>query len=330
MKRLAAGVAAILAVVLMAVGIYRFAWPDNPNVDGSIPPQVELSEEEILKRRAAGIDRTEGTPAQSIVVYFTDGLKNGLVLQPVKFLVPKLADPATAVVSELIRGERELQLYSEIPQGTKLLSILRQNGIYEVNFSSELNTMQGSASVESFVATLAYSLTELPDTKGVRILIDGKADLLPHGLDNSPSRIFTREAARNFEIGKLDGSQSDTQIVNYDQFKSLLRRVDPARLQDKDKLRASVEGIGNYIALEYTPSQLQALAANPDNQSYERVLGQFFSSLQVKEDRSEILSRGDGIIWVMTVTKEGYVLKVSLLKRPDYSNIWIIQSVGAL
>lgn len=165
---------------------------------------LPLSEEEIIEKRKETLDHSLGQESQVIIVYFPDGLTNGLVLQPIQILVPKSENPELSAVNELIKGVPQLKLNTSFPEGTQVLNIKKEKGIYFVNFNSNFQNLGSSTSpLQDVIASLVYTLTEFPDTEGVQILINNEQPyLLPGGVINKP---FTREDVKTwFEVGKLE------------------------------------------------------------------------------------------------------------------------------
>lgn len=86
-------------------------------------------------------------------------------------------DKYTAILESLLSGPTEKGQTSIVPKKTKLQSVTLKNGTAVVSFSSELqkNFVGGSTGEEMLVGSIVNTLTEFPEVKQVRILIDGRS-----------------------------------------------------------------------------------------------------------------------------------------------------------
>lgn len=86
-------------------------------------------------------------------------------------------DPYTAAMRSLLSGTKEKGQTTIIPKQAKLQSVKVENGTASVSFSKELakNFVGGSTGEEMLVGSIVDTLTEFPEVKRVRILIDGKS-----------------------------------------------------------------------------------------------------------------------------------------------------------
>jgi hypothetical protein len=89
------------------------------------------------------------------------------------------AGVADQAMRELLRGpteeERKGGYGTEIPNGTRLLSIRISNGIASVNFSAELNRGGGACHVAAVRAQIESTLRQFPSVKRVVIASDGNS-----------------------------------------------------------------------------------------------------------------------------------------------------------
>lgn len=118
----------------------------------------------------------------------------------------------TAALESLLEGpddfERGYGLTSEVPDGTQLLGLTIEDGIARVDLTSEFESGGGSASMQTRIAQVVYTITQFPTVKGVLFSLDGQpvdviggegivvdepltrrgfADLLPAILVSSPT-----------------------------------------------------------------------------------------------------------------------------------------------
>lgn len=95
-------------------------------------------------------------------------------------LIPKTVRVKTkdslpkAALTEMIAAERK-QSYPILPKGLSVLSVEVKDGLAIANFSKELADIDKSTSTEElFTAMTVNTLTEFPDIKEVKFLMDGK------------------------------------------------------------------------------------------------------------------------------------------------------------
>jgi germination protein M len=137
----------------------------------------------------------------------------------------------TAALETLLEGpdsfEEDYGLRSAIPDGTQLLGLSIDDGIARVDLTSEFETGGGSASMQTRLAQVVYTITQFPTVEGVVFSLDGEpidvlggegiiidhpltrrdyADLLPAILVTSPaltqsveSPVLIRGSANVFE-----------------------------------------------------------------------------------------------------------------------------------
>lgn len=72
--------------------------------------------------------------------------------------------------------ELEQGYLSNIPEGTRLLSLKFENGIAKANFSSELNQVSGSCTVLGIRAQIEETLKQFQTVNAVEIAIEGQTE----------------------------------------------------------------------------------------------------------------------------------------------------------
>lgn len=116
-------------------------------------------------------------------VYYADGLGNGDTLQPVQVQVPHTVARIAATTEQVLNPPTDLELYSNVPAGTRVLGVnLQADGTAVVDLSAEAAHIQGSAAAEGFRASLVYSLTEIPGVNAVQLRVEGQPAVL-HGVE---------------------------------------------------------------------------------------------------------------------------------------------------
>lgn len=76
-------------------------------------------------------------------------------------------------------------LYSEIPPEVKLVGSSIKNGLLTVNFNEEILNYGGRSKEDGILSQILYSMKQIKGVERIRILVDGKALVLPEGTDIS-------------------------------------------------------------------------------------------------------------------------------------------------
>jgi germination protein M len=129
-------------------------------------------------------------------LYWIDGRTGDTRLQPIEVRLPKTTGRARAAVEQLLNTPADLNLYTGIPSGTKVVNVSVTNGVATVELSKEIESLQGSANAESVMNTLVYSLTELTEVKSVQVNVEGRPAML-HGIEWSKPLSRQDLTARN-------------------------------------------------------------------------------------------------------------------------------------
>ena len=92
--------------------------------------------------------------------------------------VPATKSVATAAINALLggplSGETSRSISTAIPDGSKLLGISVTNGVATIDLSREFESGGGSASVQTRLGQVVYTLTQFPTIKSVVFQIEGK------------------------------------------------------------------------------------------------------------------------------------------------------------
>jgi len=138
-------------------------YKEKPVVIKEVPYEEEKKEE------------VQTVPGEMIEVnlYFSDSQAMYLVSEKRK--IPQTTSLAKQVVVELIKGPDSSDLYSTIPEGTRVNEVYIADDIVYVDLSEEVfkNHPGGSSGELMTVYSIVNSLTEISPIKGVQILVQG-------------------------------------------------------------------------------------------------------------------------------------------------------------
>jgi germination protein M len=138
-------------------------YKEKPVVSKEVPYEEEKTEE------------VQTVPGEMIEVnlYFSDSQAMYLVSEKRK--IPQTTSLAKQVVVELIKGPDSSDLYSTIPEGTRVNEVYIADDIVYVDLSEEVfkNHPGGSSGELMTVYSIVNSLTEISPIKGVQILVEG-------------------------------------------------------------------------------------------------------------------------------------------------------------
>ncbi len=118
-------------------------------------------------------------PKKTVTLYFSKATQTDFYLIPVKRTVGS-GDIYTLALEELIKGPKNKEEGNAVlPKTTKVLGVEKNGDILTVNFSKEIifdaNSVGVSSSTEALaLASIANTLTEFSEIKGVKILIEGR------------------------------------------------------------------------------------------------------------------------------------------------------------
>lgn len=101
--------------------------------------------------------------------------EDAMHLVPVTVKMKLKDDPPKAALAAMIADDRK-QKYPILPKGLSVNTVKVKDGIATVDFSKELLNMDKSTTTEElFTAMTVNTLTEFPDIKEVKFLMNGKA-----------------------------------------------------------------------------------------------------------------------------------------------------------
>lgn len=99
-------------------------------------------------------------------------------MQPVHRRVPMTKAVAAAAMKALLEGptaeERELGLFTSIPEGTLFLGVEIEGTVARVDLSREYESGGGSSAIASRLSQVVYTLTQFPTIDAVKFALDGQ------------------------------------------------------------------------------------------------------------------------------------------------------------
>jgi len=140
-------------------------YKEKPVVIKEVPYQEEKKEE---------VQTVTGEMIE-VNLYFSDSQAMYLVSEKRKIPPTTSLAMAKEVVIELIKGPASSDLYSTIPEGTRVNEVYIADDIVYVDLSEEVfkNHPGGSSGELMTVYSIVNSLTEISPIKGVQILVEG-------------------------------------------------------------------------------------------------------------------------------------------------------------
>ena len=180
-KKLAVFIVAILAIVSLAV-VGAIAKQEEKK-------KVETSVQEVEKNTEEQVSEQEKTV--EVVLYFSgeDAMKLRTEKRMVNYETYK-QNPQKVIIEELIKGPLASNLYSIIPNGTKLLSAEVKDRKVIVDLSKEFvdNHVGGSSGEIITIYGIVNSLTELKDIDSVEFKVEGESreEFKGHLIFNEP------------------------------------------------------------------------------------------------------------------------------------------------
>ncbi|KXG76512.1 GerMN domain-containing protein [Thermotalea metallivorans] len=151
-------------------------------IDGKIQKKLPFGTEVGKPITRDNINYVSAVPSKDKVVVYYEGTTNGLetYFVPVTKAVDKkdsLGVNAIDALDALVEGPPEGSgLYTQIPKGTKVISVDMNNAVAYVNFNEEILKIKDSAeTAESVIKSIALTLREqYKDVTAVKILANGK------------------------------------------------------------------------------------------------------------------------------------------------------------
>lgn len=197
LKRNKIGLVLAAAAILAVVGIFGF-------VLGRSQPVVKKTADKSTTSKSTGKsteDSTDdsktpepGKSTKTIILYFSDSNAQLLVSETRDI---NLADGDAlyrSAINELIIGPEKAGLIRTIPEAMSVQNLSLTDGVLSVDFGSTLLSQfpRGSTAENMFIYSLANTLTEFPEVKGVRFLAGGQT-VSSRDINNDLTQVFPRD-----------------------------------------------------------------------------------------------------------------------------------------
>ena len=152
----------IILIVIAIILIVGTIIVLNIDIETEYVPETEVSQTALRKTM--------------ITLYFRNK-ENGEIDKETKLIDSKLLlrDPYQELLNILISGPENQNLEKLIPEGTKILETVFENGCVTINFSKEFieNSIDEVKKVQA-IYTIFETLTELTEVNDIKILIEGE------------------------------------------------------------------------------------------------------------------------------------------------------------
>ncbi|MFM7602645.1 MAG: GerMN domain-containing protein [Pseudanabaena sp.] len=139
---------------------------NQPNPQASVPASINQVTQSPSATRAV-----DG----QLAVYWIESSKNKLIAVPIAVKAKSNDDAISSAINMLITEKPpESELYSAIPESTKVLSSTSKNKEIRIDLSKDFTKGGGSASMQGRIIQVLYTATTLePDAK-VYLSVEGK------------------------------------------------------------------------------------------------------------------------------------------------------------
>lgn len=209
-----------------------------------------------------------------VLIYFAT--TDQAYLLPVTIDINPTKEVAKVAVEKLLAGPNNDFVASTMPEGTKLRDIYfsENNGTVYVDLTNEFLTLKDEQEVRLALASLTYTVTELPKVERVQLSVDGETLKELHGVPlNQP---LQREHGVNF-VGQPKDGQEEIRIFFGDENAMFLVPLTigiPADLSVPEKAQEALKAL---------------VKGPPKDSSLTRVLWEGTKILDVEWDETEKL-----------------------------------------
>jgi Spore germination protein len=120
------------------------------------------------------VDNTEPSTSYKVKLYFTNKDGAYLIEKMTEIKYTGAESLEELVINRLINGPTESNLYRTIPEGTKLLSVSKTDGICTVDFNKKFLDRVPNVKEEIVIYSIVNTLVELPEINKVQFTVEGE------------------------------------------------------------------------------------------------------------------------------------------------------------
>ena len=152
---------ALIVPIILTALLSGCGGSNKPQSAGQVvPPAASSSQSQIPAEKEA-----------SLTYYLPT--EDGLHILPAMVKVKAADRTAKTAIEEMLRADRKSK-YPLVPADTRLKSVHVEDGTCTVNFTKELNQLQGETGQSLFIAMTVDTLTEFPNIKRVEFRAEGQ------------------------------------------------------------------------------------------------------------------------------------------------------------
>lgn len=148
---------------------------DGSDTTVTIPPADTTATSESSKSSGSSTATASSGGSTKVRVYYSRGGE----MCALSRTVPKTNAVGAEAIKALLKGptaaEKDLNVVSNIPEGTTLRGLTIKDGIATVDLSRQYGSGGGSLSMAMRLAEVVFTLTQFPTIEGVNFKLDGEA-----------------------------------------------------------------------------------------------------------------------------------------------------------
>jgi spore germination protein GerM len=118
---------------------------------------------------------------QTVKLYYGDTANEKLEFEQRQIKTEKGADKYKVVLTELFKGPQSKELRRNIASGAKVYGTIRQGDRLIVDLNQQFNRFGGSMAEIMGVGSVVNTMTQFPEIKEVKILVEGQEYIGPSG-----------------------------------------------------------------------------------------------------------------------------------------------------
>ena len=182
---------ALLALLLITAGCDKPPVDNPPEKPSKTPAQAQTDvkpdlpevkpiepspDKNIEPKEPAPMKDGKSAQAVNVKVYYPDDSGMKLVEVDREVLVSDKTDKYTAAVETLLEEPKETNLTKIFPKNAAIRSVTVDGGLATVDFDGSLtkNFVGGSTGEELLIGSVVDTLTNFPEVKRVKFLVDGQ------------------------------------------------------------------------------------------------------------------------------------------------------------